>query len=368
MADKYATPVIEGGVYTPPLQGDLTGRRDPILGTIRDTVLETAASAIDVLATPYAAGRDYGAATGNKKYEVAGQLGQQVASQTKDWIRSGKTDFGRQEDLNGGENATWLSSTAEALPPAIPAIATAMLAGPWAGPAVYGGLAHGQQSQQFEEQLYKMPREQLEQLESYKKHKAEGLSHDDIMRAIHAEMRSDPWAYGPNVGANVLFGGVASHLVGKIGSRSVAQTMKDRIIQRVLPDIGEAIGGGYATGVSQSWGRQSGEITAGIRDDYSLGEMHEAGKDIAAVVTPLGVASAASGLRGPKKPAPAVTPGSLIDDANKRPTPAIGTELKVVATDNLKDNSIGTADQAACAQAGRSSACNASRRWSYSGG
>ena len=342
MADKYATPVIEGGVYTPPLQGDLTGRRDPILGTIRDTVLETAASAIDVLATPYAAGRDYGAATGNKKYEVAGQLGQQVASQTKDWIRSGKTDFGRQEDLNGGENATWLSSAAEALPPAIPAIATAMLAGPWAGPAVYGGLAHGQQSQQFEEQLYKMPREQLEQLESYKKHKAEGLSHDDIMRAIHADMRNNPAAYVPNVLANTFFGGVASHLVGKIGSRSVAQTMKDRIIQRVLPDIGEAIGGGYATGFAQSAGRQSGEITAGIRDDYSLSEMHAAGTDIASVVAPLGIASGATGLRGPKTPASAVTPGSLIDDANKRPTPAIGSELKVVATDNLKDNPIGT--------------------------
>ena len=53
MAFKSDTSVIEGGVYTPGYKSELTGRQDPILGTIRDTVLETAAGAIDVLATPY---------------------------------------------------------------------------------------------------------------------------------------------------------------------------------------------------------------------------------------------------------------------------------------------------------------------------
>ena len=37
MAFKSDTSVIEGGVYTPGYKSELTGRQDPILGTIRDT-------------------------------------------------------------------------------------------------------------------------------------------------------------------------------------------------------------------------------------------------------------------------------------------------------------------------------------------
>ena len=118
MADKYATPVLEEGAFSPSYKSDLTGRQNPVLGAIRDTVLETAASAIDVMATPYAYGRMGGQASGNEKYEEAGRLGQRVASEAKDVVRGWKTDYGRQEDKNGGENANWLERVGSALPAA----------------------------------------------------------------------------------------------------------------------------------------------------------------------------------------------------------------------------------------------------------
>jgi hypothetical protein len=346
VADKYATPVLDDGVYTPSLTTPLKGR-ESALGGIRDTVLETTASAIDALTTPYGYARDYGAQAGDKRMERAAQLGQQTASQIKDWVRSGKTDFGRQEDENGGENSSWLGNTMEAMVTSAPQLAVAGLAGTVGGPlasaGAYGVMAGAQQSQQFEEMLAKIPRKELEQTEGYKKYKAQGMDHEDILRAMHTEMRSDPWVTVPNVLMNTVTGGIAGKAMSKIGSRTIAQTMAQRIKQNAMRELPEAVIGGAGTGAAQDFGTQQGEMDVGLRDKYDFGQMGtEAWKMGSTLGGISGAGVALRSVRGPARSrAGGDVTGDLIKDAGKRPAPEIGTEQRIVATDNLKANPIG---------------------------
>lgn len=344
MADKYATPVLDEGVYTPTLTTPLKGRQDPILGGIRDTILETAASAIDVMTTPYAYGRDFGASQGDAKVERAGQLGQQFGSQVKDWVRSGKTDFGRQEDKNGGENSSWLGNTMSAMVTSAPQLALAAMTGP-AAPATFGALAHAQQSQQFEEMLSDMPRDELEKTAGWKKYKGQGMSDDDALRAMHKEMRDDPWVTIPNVLMNTVTGGIAGRIMSKVGSRTIAQTMTQRIMKGAGQELPEAVIGGAGTGAAQSYGRQRGEMDIGARDRYDFGEMAQEAKEMG---TTLGSISAGGiglrsvrGPRGKVRTSGSVTGDLIKDAANKPAAPEIDTEQRVVATENLKTNPIG---------------------------
>src|SRR5262245_9069445 len=333
------TPIFSGGVYRPEVKQELTGRQNPVLGVMRDAVIDLAVSSLDVLGTPYTAARDL--STPGSRADQAAQLGQRTIGALKDTARGWKTEYGQQEDENAGKHSTFLERAGSTVISAAPAIATALATGPLA-PATFGGLYYGSSGQALEERLSKIPQEQLLKLPSYQQHIQQGMSHEQALGQMYRDGR-ETWEEYIATLANVATGGITSKIAGKLTSRSVAETMTQRIMLEARRDLPEAVLGGYATGFAQSGARQRGEMETGERERYSLGEMHEEGAEMGTMLGAIaGPGVVLRSVRGTKEPAAAPGPGNIITEplnqaGEKAKAPDIGSELIPVAQEDLAD-------------------------------